>query len=98
MNTILTTQLFKVWLAGLRDSKAKVRIARRIERAEQGNFGDHKHVGGAIWEMRIDYGPGYRLYYAGQGNCLYILLCGGDKSAQQEDIRCAQELWEQIHG
>lgn len=71
---------------------------RRIERAEQGNFGDHKPVEGPIWEMRIDYGPGYRLYYARQGETIYLLLCGDDKSSQQADIRLALEIWRDLNG
>ena len=72
MNTLLKTMLFDNWLASLRDGKAKIKIVRRIERARQGNFGDHKNVGGPIWEMRVDYGPGYRLYYAQKGSVVYV--------------------------
>ena len=95
---ILRTGYFDKWLASLRDRKAKIKIVRRIERAEQGNFGDHKPVEGPIWEMRIDYGPGYRLYYARQGETIYLLLCGGDKSSQQADIRLALEIWRHLNG
>ncbi len=95
---ILRTGYFDKWLASLRDIKAKIKIVRRIERAEQGNFGDHKPVEGPIWEMRIDYGPGYRLYYARQGETIYLLLCGGDKSSQQADIRLALEIWRHLNG
>lgn len=95
---ILRTGYFDKWLASLRDRKAKIKIVRRIERAEQGNFGDHKPVEGPIWEMRIDYGPGYRLYYARQGETIYLFLCGGDKSSQQADIRMALEIWRQLNG
>lgn len=95
---ILRTGYFDKWLASLRDRKAKIKIVRRIERAEQGNFGDHKPVEGPVWEMRIDYGPGYRLYYARQGETIYLLLCGGDKSSQQADIRMALEIWRQLNG
>lgn len=98
MNTLLKTNIFDNWLASLRDGKARIKIVRRMERAEQGNFGDHKNVGGPIWEMRIDYGPGYRVYYAQKGNTVYVLLCGGGKSAQQTDIDRANELWRQING
>ena len=98
MNTLLKTMLFDNWLASLRDGKAKIKIVRRIERARQGNFGDHKNVGGPIWEMRVDYGPGYRQYYAQKGSVVYVLQCGGGKSSQQSDIRCATEIWRQING
>lgn len=95
---ILKTGYFDKWLSNLRDGKARIKIVRRIERAEQGNFGDHKPVAGPIWEMRIDYGPGYRLYYTQQNNVIYLLLCGGTKSSQQEDINLALEIWRQING
>lgn len=95
---ILRTGYFDKWLASLRDRKAKIKIVRRIERAEQGNFGDHKPVEGPIWEMRIDYGPGYRLYYARQDETIYLLLCGGNKSSQQADIRLALEIWRHLNG
>lgn len=95
---MLKTGYFDKWLTSLRDGKARMKIVRRIERAEQGNFGDHKNVDGPVWEMRIDYGPGYRLYYAKKGETVYLLLCGGDKSSQQADIRLALEIWRQIHG
>lgn len=95
---ILRTGYFDKWLASLRDGKAKIKIVRRIERAEQGNFGDHKPVEGPVWEMRIDYGPGYRLYYARQGETIFLLLCGGDKSSQQADIRLALEIWRYLNG
>ena len=98
MNTFLKTKYFAVWLGALRDSKARAKIVRRIERAELGNFGDHKNIGGPIWEMRIAYGPGYRLYYARKGSTVYLLLCGGDKSSQQADIKLAEEMWRQIDG
>ncbi len=95
---MLKTGYFDKWLTSLRDGKARMKIVRRIEQAEQGNFGDHKNVDGPVWEMRIDYGPGYRLYYAKKGETVYLLLCGGDKSSQQADIRLALEIWRQIHG
>ncbi|MBD5627545.1 MAG: type II toxin-antitoxin system RelE/ParE family toxin [Desulfovibrio sp.] len=95
---ILRTGYFDKWLASLRDRKAKIKIVRRIERAEQGNFGDHKQAEGPVWEMRIDYGPGYRLYYTRQGKMIYLLLCGGDKASQQADIRLALEIWRHLNG
>jgi len=89
---IRQTSEFKEWLLSLRDAKAKARIAARISRAENGNLGDSKSVGEGVSEMRIDYGPGYRVYYRLRGNVLVILLCGGDKSTQRSDIRRAHEL------
>jgi len=98
MNTLLRTQHFDAWLAALRDTRARAKIIRRLERAAQGNLGDHKNIDGPIWEMRIDYGPGYRLYYAQKGNTIYVLLCGGNKTTQQTDINLAKQLWSQQHG
>ncbi len=92
MAEIRQTSEFKEWLLSLRDAKAKARIAARIARAENGNLGDSKPVGEGVSEMRIDYGPGYRVYYRQRGNVLVILLCGGDKSTQRSDIRRAHEL------
>ena len=93
MNVFLKTKYFANWLSSLRDSKARMKIVRRIERAELGNFGDHKNIGGSLWEMRIDYGPGYGLYYTRKENAFYLLLCAGDKSSQQADIKLAAEIW-----
>jgi putative addiction module killer protein len=92
MVEIRQTSEFKEWLLSLRDAKAKARIAARIARAENGNLGDSKPVGEGVSEMRIDYGPGYRVYYRQRGNVLVVLLCGGDKSTQRSDIRRAHEL------
>lgn len=92
MIEIRQTDEFKDWLFGLRDIKAKARIVARIARAENGNLGDTKPVGDGVREMRIDYGPGYRVYYRQRGTVLVILLCGGDKSTQRSDIRRALEL------
>jgi putative addiction module killer protein len=85
-----TTQYNK-WFVGLRDLRAKVQIARRIERAQSGNLGDVKFFDG-IGEMRIDHGPGYRLYFVQRGRELIILLGGGDKKSQDRDIREAIRL------
>lgn len=81
------------WLDGLRDMRGWVAVLRRIDRITLGNFGDHKPVGGGVWELRVDVGPGYRLYYAQAGNTLVLLLCGGDKSSQQADIERALGNW-----
>ncbi len=81
------------WLDGLRDMRGRVAVLRRIDRITLGNFGDHKPVGGGVWELRVDVGPGYRLYYAQAGYTLVLLLCGGDKSSQQADIERALGHW-----
>jgi putative addiction module killer protein len=93
---ILQTELFRSWLVLLKDRKARACIQVRIDRAEDGNFGDHKSVGEGVSEMRIDYGPGYRVYYTFRGSDLVILLAGGDKSSQIKDIKSAQALERQL--
>jgi putative addiction module killer protein len=80
------TDLYQEWVDGLRDNRAKVAILRRIDRAALGNFGDHKSCRDGISELRIDYGPGYRVYYFQHGQTLVVLLCGGDKRTQDTDI------------
>lgn len=92
MHTILTTEGFDVWFAGLRDKLAEKRIQARIRRAELGNFGDCEPVGEGVSEMRIHYGPGYRVYFMRRGLEIVILLAGGDKSTQSKDIKSALEL------
>ena len=86
------TELFARWFAGLRDSRARMRITARIRRFSLGNPGDVKPVGGGVSEMRIDYGPGYRIYFVQRGETLVILLAGGDKSTQDRDIARACQL------
>jgi putative addiction module killer protein len=86
MIQIEATEEFDEWLKGLRDLQAKVRIFDRIRRLRDGNPGDVKPVGRGVSEMRIKYGPGYRLYYTQRGESFIILLCGGDKSSQKKDI------------
>ena len=78
-------------LESIRDRTARVRIMRRIQRMELGNFGDHKSLGEGLWELRIDYGPGYRVYYCLEGVRIVLLLCTGDKRDQQSDIKRARE-------
>ena len=80
---------FEEWLTRLRDARARARIRVRIDRLSLGNPGDTHAVGGGIWELRIDYGPGYRVYYAQSGTTTLLLLCGGDKTTQAADIRQA---------
>ncbi len=91
---------FAKWLAGLRDRKAKTMIADRIKRAANGNFGTIRSVQGGVFEMKIDHGPGYRVYYFRRGKELVILLCGGDKRTQNADIAHAKQLKEEMerHG
>jgi putative addiction module killer protein len=81
------------WRRQLRDTTAKISVDRRIIRMELGNFGDHKFCCDGVWELRIDVGKGYRVYYAMAGNQLILLLCGGDKRTQSADIDRACEYW-----
>lgn len=92
MNTFLRTDEFDQWLKDLRDPVGKARIIHRIRSAEAGNFGDCEPVGDGISEMRIHYGPGYRVYFTRQESVIYILLCAGDKSSQKRDIKHAKTL------
>ena len=85
--------LFSDWLKRVRDPVAKVQIVKRIYRLEQGNFGDNSFCGKGVWEMRIDVGAGYRIYYARAGERIMLLLCGGDKRAQDTDIKDAKKHW-----
>jgi putative addiction module killer protein len=96
MIEVRQTPEFSAWLHRLRDPNAVARIVARIRRMEQGNPGDTKSVGKGILEMRIAYGPGYRIYYSHRGARIVILLCGGDKRTQQQDIKRAQMLAETL--
>jgi putative addiction module killer protein len=87
---------FQDWFDRLRDQTAAVRILNRLGRVEAGNFGDCKSVGAGVWELRIDHGPGYRVYYARAGQTIILLLCGGDKRTQQVDIARAAGFWQQF--
>lgn len=86
------TDTFLDWFDGLRDQRARARIAKRLDRLIEGNPGDVKAVGEGVSELRIDYGPGYRVYYVERKSVLIILLCGGDKSTQDRDIKRAQTM------
>lgn len=92
MYTVLTTPRFDTWFEGLRDTRAKRMVQVRIDRAEDGHFGDCEPVGEGISEMRIHYGPGYRIYFKRSGLEVLILLAGGDKSTQGKDIKAALKL------
>jgi putative addiction module killer protein len=94
MIEILKTELFDKWFRGLRDMRAKARIDERIERLAAANPGDIKPVGRGVSEMRINYGPGYRLYFVRRGSAQIVLLCGGDKDSQKRDIARAIKLAE----
>ncbi|PSH63557.1 MULTISPECIES: type II toxin-antitoxin system RelE/ParE family toxin [Phyllobacterium] len=90
--SIEKTDTFLNWIEGLQDLRARARIMSRLDRLADGNFGDYKLLGEDVGEMRIDCGPGYRLYFTKQGGILIILLCGGDKSTQSRDIRKAKAM------
>jgi putative addiction module killer protein len=93
---IRTTEVFDDWFDGLRDRIAKRRIQARIDRLAMGNPGDTKSAGAPVIEMRIDHGPGYRIYYVQRGVVLVILLCGGDKSTQKADIEAAHKMLDNL--
>ena len=92
MAIVRKTDVFKKWMKKLKDAIAKAHIDRRLDRLSRGNPGDMKPIGEGCSEMRIDYGPGYRVYYKDTGQEIIIILCGGDKSTQQEDIDRAKRL------
>ena len=92
MPEVRQTEIFARWLTRLRDDRARTRIQARIDRLEIGNPGDVQPVGGGVSEMRIDYGPGYRVYFLRRGEALVILLAGGDKRTQHQDIAVAIKL------
>ncbi len=90
------TEQFRDWLRRLRDERAKARIVARIRRIELENPGDTRSLGGGLVETRIDYGRGYRLYFAHRGASVVLLLCGGDKRTQQRDIARARKMMEEL--
>jgi len=92
MYTVRITQEFADWYGGLRDSLTRKRLRARLRKAELGNLGDVRHVGGGVWEMREFFGPGWRMYYILRDSLLVVLLHGGDKSTQQADIARAIEI------
>ncbi|MDA1190868.1 MAG: type II toxin-antitoxin system RelE/ParE family toxin [Candidatus Poribacteria bacterium] len=84
---------FDDWLSTIRDRTTLTRIEQRIVRVQQGNLGDHRSIGDGVSELRLHFGPGYRIYFGEDGDTLVILLCGGDKSGQSRDISQAKRLW-----
>jgi putative addiction module killer protein len=96
MIEVRETEAFSEWLSNLRDVRAKAEVARRVRRLALGNPGDVKPVGEGVSELRIHYGPGYRVYYLRRGSILVILLCGGDKSGQSRDIALALKLAKEV--
>ena len=90
------TKEFSKWLKKLKDALAKVAIVRRLDRMKEGNFGDSKSVGSGVFELRVDVGKGYRVYFTNKNNRVVILLVGGDKSTQEEDIKTAKKMAEEV--
>ena len=93
---IRKTEIFVEWLDNLRDSRARTRIIARLDRMEMGNFGDVRPAGGGVNELRIHYGPGYRVYFVRRGPAVVVLLCGGDKKTQHADIAKAKKLADKL--
>ena len=93
---IIRSDRFSRWLTRLRDKRAQAQIQVRVDRIEDGNFGDHSSVGGDVSELRVDVGQGYRIYYTIRRQRVVILLCGGDKASQQRDIRRAQQMAREV--
>lgn len=96
MYTVRLTEDFQTWLDELKDRRAQIRIAARLRQAEAGSLGDWKPVGGEVSEMRVDVGPGYRLYFTRRANVVIVMLAGGNKSTQSRDIRRARRILEQL--
>ncbi len=89
---------FRSWLEDLKDIKAQCIIDAKIINIRRGNFGNYKAIGNGVMEFKIDYGPGYRIYFGFDGNVLVILLCGGTKKTQDKDIRKSHEFWDDYKG
>lgn len=98
MVELIASVEFEAWMKALKDIRARARIYARLDRVANGNFGDVKPVGSGISELRIAYGPGYRLYIAQRGATIVLLLCGGDKSTQRKDIQRAKEIAADFEG
>ncbi len=93
MNIILQSDIFKKWFLKIKDKTAKALITRRLQRMSLNNFGDCKSVGSGVYELRVNTGKGYRIYYAQEGEITYLILSGGDKSTQDKDIKLAIKMW-----
>jgi len=87
---------FETWLDDLNDKQVVARVLARLARVRQGNLGDCKSVGEGVSELRVDYGPGYRIYFGQRGHTIVVLLCGGDKRTQARDIRLAKQYWHEF--
>jgi putative addiction module killer protein len=98
MITIRETEQFKTWVRSLKDRVTQAIINARIRRISVGNFGDSKPVGDGVSELRIDYGPGFRVYFTQWGQEMIVLLCGGDKSTQGRDIETAKQIAQNLEG
>lgn len=98
MHIIRKSARFEKWFTKLRDITAKGKILARLKRAELGNLGDFKLLGAGLFEMRIDFGPGYRVYFTRQGELIILLLLGGDKSTQDRDITSARQILTELGG
>ena len=98
MIEVRKTQAFEDWFVSLRDRTARLRIQVRIDRLAFGNPGQHRVLAGGVCEMKIDHGPGYRVYYAKHREAWVLLLCGGDKSTQAENIKAAKALMKALEG
>ncbi|WP_299941512.1 type II toxin-antitoxin system RelE/ParE family toxin [uncultured Nitratireductor sp.] len=96
MYSIKKTRVFIDWINGLKDRRAAARIAVRIDRFQSGNPGQVRELGEGVSEMKIDHGPGYRVYYVRRGKTVYLLLCGGDKRSQTKDIAEAKRLAKEV--
>ena len=92
--TISGRDLYQAWLDDLKDMRARVAVQRRVDRLAAGNYGDHKFCRDGIWELRIDVGAGYRVYYARAGRTILLIVCGGDKRTQAADIERAVNYWD----
>jgi putative addiction module killer protein len=96
MYSVIETDEFSEWLAGLKDVTTRLRLIKRLRRASLGQLGDVRPVGEGVWEMREFFGPGWRMYYVQRGDVIVLMLGGGDKSTQQRDIRQAQLLAKEV--
>jgi putative addiction module killer protein len=96
MNKIRYTAVYRIWYKNLQDIRARVKIDLRLNAVRKGSFGDQRSVGDGVFELKIDYGPGYRIYYKKAGTEIVVLLCGGDKSTQVDDIAKAKKLVKEL--